>query len=651
MIVLSAKNISKSYGTNIILQDLSFQLNHGDKVGIIGANGAGKTTLLNILTGQSTFDEGDVFIARDVNTGYLKQRDAFDPESTVYGEMLKIFRDLLDIEKEMETLSIEIAEKSQQNAGVADLLDRYDLLMETYKARNGFSFRSEITGVLSSMAFLQADLGKKIRDLSGGEKTRLSLTALLLLKPQLLFLDEPTNHLDIGSLMWLEQYLKSYNGTVMAISHDRFFLDQIAGRIFELEHNRLTEYDGNYSEYVCFKQSRLDEEIKLYERQDQEVKRQEEIIRRFKQHGTEKLAKRARSREKRLNMLERREKPVNSQAEMKLRFQQLYKSGNEVLLAEDVSKGFGGNLLFKDADIHVKSGEHICMVGANGIGKTTLLKILKGELQPDHGWVTLGHNVSIGYYDQEQRLLDYSNTVLQEMNSAFKRYSDTQMRNILGAFLFRGDMVFQDIRSLSGGEKARLSLLKLMLSGANLLLLDEPTNHLDIMSKEVFEKAMEEFPGAALIVSHDRYLLRRIPDRIVELTSAGLVNYLGDYDYYLEKKEQIDSGRGYLNTLGRNAQTEYEGSPPEQRLETASALARQREKASRTEERRKQKELTVIEDEISRLEMELNYIESKMCHPEVLSDYQKLGEYGVKHNSIKMELDCLYKKWMNKQDV
>ena len=651
MIVLSAKNISKSFGTDIILRDLSFQVNHGDKVGIIGVNGAGKTTLMNILTGQTTFDEGDVFTARGISTGYLKQRDAFDPESTVYEEMLKIFQDVLDIEKEMEALSNEIAEKSQQNIEVADLLDRYDLLMETYRARNGFGFRSEIVGVLSSMAFLQADLDKKIHALSGGEKTRLSLTALLLLKPQLLFLDEPTNHLDIGSLMWLEQYLKSYNGTVMIISHDRFFLDQIAGKIFELDHNRLTEYSGNYTEYVSFKQSRLDAETKLYDKLGQEIKRQEEIIRRFKQHGTEKLAKRARSREKRLGMLERREKPEKSQIEMKLRFQQQYKSGNEVLLAEDLSKGFGGVLLFKDAGLHIKSGEHICMVGANGIGKTTLLRIFKGELQPDRGWIKLGHNVSIAYYDQEQRLLDYNNTVLQEMNIAFNRYSDTQMRNILGAFLFRGDMVFQSIRGLSGGEKARLSLLKLMLSGANLLLLDEPTNHLDIISKEVFEKAMEEFPGAALIVSHDRYLLKRIPDRIVELTSEGLVNYLGDYDYYLEKKEQITSGRGYLNTLGKNTQTEYGDPLSDQRIETASAVARQRDKAARTEEKRKQRELTVIESEISRLELELINIESKMCQPDLLSDYELLGKYGLMHSSIKTELDYLYEKWIDRQGI
>ncbi|GHU49358.1 ABC transporter ATP-binding protein [Clostridia bacterium] len=658
MIILSAKNLTKAYGTDVILNGLSFNINKGDRVGIIGANGAGKTTLLNILTGETTFDEGDFFVAQGANQGYLRQSGAFDPERTVHEEMLYIFKELIHMENEMETLSHEIAERSEKLESTDKLLASYDELSEKYRSSNGFGFRSEITGILKCMAFGEADLLKKTRVLSGGEKTRLSLAALLLQKPDLLLLDEPTNHLDIGTLMWLEQYLKSYNGTIVLISHDRYFLDQTVNRIFELENHKLSVFEGNYTTYVEKKSAKISAETELYEKQMEEIKRQEEMIRRFKQHGTEKLAKRAKSREKRLEHFDRPERPEQSFSSIKLRFDQRFKSGNDVLLGEELSKAFGSgdqrHELFRNAHIDIKSGEHICMVGANGIGKTTLLKIFKGDLLPDSGYIRLGHNVLIGYYDQEQELLNYDNNILEEMSDGFRNYSDTQMRSMLGAFLFSGDTVFQKIGTLSGGEKARLSLLKLMLSGANLLLLDEPTNHLDIISKEVFEKALVSFPGAALIISHDRYLLRRIPSRIMELTSDGLLNYLGDYDYYLEKREGMGSGKKYLNDLIRSSvltdRSENGGEPgDEQGDQLTAAEARLLNKAAQTESRRREKELLMLEDRIRELEDEINEIQEKMCEKEVFSDHILLGEYDERLNALKPELEFTYEKWMMKQ--
>jgi ATP-binding cassette subfamily F protein 3 len=480
MIILSAKDITKTYGIETILTDVSFYINKGDRIGIVGANGAGKSTLLNILSGRLPYDKGEIFMSNDIKIGYLRQQDNFNSEKTVYEEMLSIFNEVIEMEKDLAKLSYEISELSKEGKDVERLLHQYDNLLELFGNKNGYGYKSEINGILNSMAFPEDSYDKKISLLSGGERTRLALASLLLKKPDLLLLDEPTNHLDIGTLKWLEQYLKNYSGTIMIISHDRYFLDQMTNRIFEVENHTLFTYQGNYSDYTEKKRLREADELKKYENQQVEIKRQEEMIRRFKQHGTEKLAKRAQSREKRLQHIERLEKPKISHKKMKLDFKQNFQSGNDVIFAEELSKSFGRGeekrQLFSNVSLDIKRGERICIVGPNGIGKTTLLKIIMGYIQPDTGHLKLGHNVAFGYYDQQQSLLRGSNTVLEEVHSAYRLYDETELRGILGRFLFKDDMVFQQVSSLSGGEKARLSLLKIMLSGANLLIMDEPTN-------------------------------------------------------------------------------------------------------------------------------------------------------------------------------
>ncbi|MDD4200177.1 MAG: ABC-F type ribosomal protection protein, partial [Eubacteriales bacterium] len=535
MIVISAKNLTKEYdGSNVILDGISFHINKGDRVGIIGINGAGKTTLLKILAGQLECDDGEYFISKDLRTGFLQQDAGLDSERTLIEEVNKVFEHFPEMEEEMSSL----LETSHDGTDL-ESLHRYEHIRDRYERMGGYRYQSEIRGVLSSMAFDESMYNKKISTLSGGEKTRLALAILLLEKPDILMLDEPTNHLDIGTLKWLEQYLKSYNGTMILVSHDRYFLNETVTRIFEIENRHLNIYEGNYSFYAAERKNRREAEMRRYEKQQKEVERQEEMIRRFKQRGTEKLAKRAASREKRLAAMDLMERPDGEHGKLKLNFQQNFQSGKDVILAEDLSKSFGYGInrveLFRGVNLDIKRGERVCIVGDNGIGKTTLIKMLMGNLVAVTGRIKVGHNVQFGYYDQGQHLLNDDNTVIQELQNAYHLYSEGELRNILGRFLFRGEDAFKEVRALSGGERARLSLLKLMMSGANTLILDEPTNHLDIESKEIFEEALMDFPGTCIIVSHDRYFLNRIPTRIMELTSEGLVNYLGRYDYYVEK--------------------------------------------------------------------------------------------------------------------
>lgn len=651
MIILSATNIMKVYGVDVILKDVSFHVNQGDRIGIVGNNGAGKTTLLNILCGEMPYDDGNVFISANTSIGYLKQSQNFDSDKTLIEEVSAIFSHIADMEKEMAELSHEISDKSSKEENVDKLLQRYDEIMEAYNRCNGYSYKSEINGILNSMAFTEDFYHKKISMLSGGEKTRLALACLLLKKPDILFLDEPTNHLDIGTLKWLEQYLKSYSGTIILISHDRYFLDQTVNRIFEVENHKLYTYQGGYSEYAEKKRQRREEELRKYEGQQKEIARQEEIIRRFKQHGTEKLAKRAQSREKRLAQIELVEKPEALVGKMKIHFKQQFKSGNDVALGEGLQKGFGYGMqrkeLFKNVDFDIKRGERICIVGANGVGKTTLLKILMNELEPDGGRLKIGHNVQFGYYDQEQQNLNPSNTVFDEMKDSYRLYTDTEMRSMLGRFLFKNESAFLNVGTLSGGEKARLSLLKLMLSGSNVLILDEPTNHLDITSKEVFEDALLEFPGTVIVVSHDRYFLNKVPTRIMELDTDGMTAYLGSYDYYMEKKQEIVSGKKYLNELSSVQSLKDEEVSEESEFKNLSSSEQRRiNKELEAKARRKEREQKKLEEEIATLEKEIADLEKEMCKEEVFSNHILLAEYHDKSETCKARLSETYDNWL-----
>lgn len=648
MIAISVSNLSKSYGTDVILKGINFHLNEGDRVGLVGRNGAGKTTLLNMLLGELDPDEGQVFISKNLNVGYLKQRENFLMEGTVLGEAEKIFDHLKKIEKEIEDLANAIT----KNSGDMNLIHRMDELQEEYGRKGGYTYKSEVIGILNSMAFTEEYYDKKISTLSGGERTRLALAMLLLSKPDILVLDEPTNHLDIGTLSWLEQYINQYRGTVIIVSHDRYFLDQTVNKIFEIENHKLTTYNGNYSTFLREKAKNREIYEKAYINQQKEIARQEEMIRIMKEHNTEHLVKRAQSREKRLDMIERLDKPEALEGKIKIDFVQDFQSGSDVIFAEDLAKSFGvlenKKKLFENVNLDIKRGEKICIVGANGIGKTTLLKILLEDISPDKGRVKLGHNVKLGYYDQGQMLLNPNNTVLEEMKDEYHLYSDTKMRGILGRFLFKGDDVFLKIRDISGGEKARLSLLKMMLSGANTLILDEPTNHMDIESKEVFEEALREFPGTAIIVTHDRYFLKKIPNRILELTPDGMVEYLGKYDYYLEKKNSIKSAKQYMEEMRNDKDSSQKGDAKlrDEFNNLSSEEKRALNKKLEAEARRIKRAKEKLEIEMEEIEEKIEALQTEMMGEETKNDYELLGKLGTEIEKLKFTQDDLMTEWL-----
>lgn len=643
MIVLSASNLTKVYGTDVIIEGADFHVNEGDRIGLVGRNGAGKTTLLSMITGELSPDGGHVFMPSDLKIGYLKQRDNFKSDNTLIEEINSIFLPLKDLEDRIKLTADSVAENPHDEK----LLNKLDCLHQEYDRRGGYTYKSEIVGILNSMAFGEEFYHKKINTLSGGERTRLALAALLLEKPALLILDEPTNHLDIGTLKWLEQYLSSYKGSIIIVSHDRYFLDQSVNRIFEIEHHKLRAYEGNYSSFSEKKRQLREAELRAYNNQQREISRQEEMIRRMKERGTEKLAKRAQSREKRLKNIERVDAPFSTEGKIKITFAQDFQSGNDVFMTEGISKSFGfgreKRTLFENVHMDIKRGEKVCIVGSNGAGKTTLLRILLKELEPERGRVKIGHNVTFGYYDQGQQLLNSSNTVLEEMKDTYKSYTDTQMRSVLGRFLFKNDDVFLKVGDLSGGEKARLSLLKLMLGGANTLLLDEPTNHMDIESKEVFEEALAEFPGTAVIVSHDRYFLQRIPDRILELNSDGITEFLGKYDYYVEKKSQVSSGRKYLSNMADNScqgnnkeENHWQQLSPEERRRLNKKIEAQQRKAAR--------EKQLLEEKMTSLEENIKEIEEQMCAEENMLDYELLARLGEQLETAKKDYEDTFEQ-------
>ena len=641
MVVISGKDISKAYGTDIITEDVCFGVEKGDRIGIVGANGTGKSTLMGIIAGEKEPTSGELYIRRDMSLAYLKQNNNFLGNGSVIEEASKSFSHMYDMEERIKELEVLISDHESESFD-KDLTE-YTELMEEYEQKGGYSYKSELASTLKAMGFGESDFQKTTDMLSGGERTRLALSCILLKKPDILMLDEPTNHLDLTMLDWLESYLSSYKGTLLVVSHDRYFLDRTVTRIFDMNEGTLDAYNGNYTEFLTKKAERMEILMREYEKQQAEIAKQEEIIRRFKQHGTEHLTKRAKSREKRLAMMELIDKPKIRQSKMKLSFEADFKSGGEVLTAEGLCKSYGDRTLFRNADMLIRNGERICIIGDNGIGKTTLLKILLGIEKPDEGYLKIGYNVEFGYYDQGQLLLDENETVLGEMKNAYHLYTDTEMRSLLGRFLFIGDDVFKQVRDLSGGEKAKLSLLKLMLSGANTLVLDEPTNHLDIESREIVEEALSEFAGTLIIVSHDRYLLGKLPDRILELTPGGIKEYRGKFDYYLEK-----SGRS-VKSINENAQT---ASETEKTLEIVreSELSRQEKKKKEADERRRGRQREALEERIHELENLLAEMQDEIAKPEYASDHVLMAQKAEEMAAQEAEIAALYDEWMELED-
>lgn len=679
MIVLGCKNICKSYGIDIILNNITFNLNRGDRVGIVGTNGAGKSTLLNILAGEYAYDSGELFVPKDVHVEMLKQSAEYDDEMTVWEVALENISHILDIERKIDENNAKlenICEKCAQQ-DVGKILEENESLMEKFTQMRGFSARNEAKAILRAMGFGEDILNKKTKVLSGGERTRLALGCILMKKPDVLLLDEPTNHLDIEAIQWLEEYLKAYQGSFMVVSHDRYFLNKVVTKTMEIENKKIEIYNGSYEFYAEEKKKRLAIKLKNYEMHKRETLRQEEMIRRFKQRGTEKLARRAASREKKLEKIHDVEKVTPEKKRMALKLKQNFKSGKDVVEAKELCKSFGYGKsrvdLFQNVDLDVRRGEKICIVGANGIGKSTFLKILKGDRQQSSGYFKLGHNVEVGYYDQTQEDLNEDRTVLEEIHDTYRLYSSGEIRGFLGMFMFKDDVINLPVRALSGGEKSRLSLLKLMLQGANLLLLDEPTNHLDIPSKEVFEDAILNFTGTAIIVSHDRYLLSKIPDKIVELTNNGCRIYLGKYDFYMEKKaaeEQryvtdanlknrvptdVDSGGVFCGDErdGLNGGNRRSGEIlPKEQEDAANRreLSSKEERILKKEEEAKQKKVkrlkNALEEEITNLEGELAKMSQKFSDENISKDRKKLEELSKKYSEIEQTLEDRYAEWM-----
>lgn len=633
MIALSVNQVSKAFGITSILENINFTVSQGDKIGLIGRNGAGKTTLFKIIKGEYTPDNGSIFMAKGSEIGYLEQIPAAIEGTTLYDYCLEIFRPLLDMEEQLRELEHKIADYGKQGSEPPkSLLDQYAHLLESFSRQNGYGFRSEVRGVLKGLGFSEGEFERSITGLSGGQKSRLGIGRLLLKKPEILLLDEPTNHLDIDACAWLEGFLKGYEGTLIIISHDRYFLDQIVTKIFEVENRQLTTYTGNYTDYTRQKEVIFETALKTYEQQQKEIEKQEEIIRRFKGHGTEKLVKRAKSREKMLDKMEVVDRPIQYTKRAKIRLSTRIKSGEDVLFAEDLSKSYGDKHLFSHLNMSVYRGDRIGLIGPNGIGKTTLFNMLLGREPYQAGTIRIGHQVELGMYDQEQSNLTLANNLVEEISDEDPSLNVTEIRGLLGGFLFHGDDVFKKINQLSGGEKGRISLLKLMMSEANLLLLDEPTNHLDIESKEALEEALSSYDGTIIAISHDRYFLNKICTKILDLSPEGATEYLGNYDYYREKV-----------TLG--SQAEMLASEGPAKTKTQLKDDRRKEKEKQQVEKQKKQGLNSLEKRIETLETEVADIEAMMCEEAVYSDTNLMRELGEQMNHLKETLEDCYSEW------
>ena len=633
MIVLSCNNLNKSFGIDTVLENISFTVNEGDKVGIIGVNGTGKTTLFKVLSGIYGYDSGEIYLGKGVEIGYLEQNTNFQSDKTIYEEVLEVFSDLMDMEKYIRNLEIKISEESSnpQSKELDKLMNEYSHKLELFSELNGYGYKSEVKGILKGLGFSDEDMQTPINILSGGEKTRVLLSKLLLKNPSLLLLDEPTNHLDSDAIEWLEVFLKQYKGTVIIISHDRYFLDQVVNRVFEIHNKRLKTYNGNYSKFIELSKVEKELEVKKYEDQQKEIKKQEESIERLKAYGREKHLKRARSKEKMLDKVDVLDKPDVFRKKASIQFNPAVSSGNDVLEVKDLSMGYGERILFKDINFNIYRGEKVALIGANGIGKSTLFKIIMNEIVPLTGNTKLGTNVHVDYFHQEQKTLNLDNTIIDEIWNDHPNLNQTTLRNMLGSFLFEDEEVFKKISTLSGGERARVAILKLILSNSNFLLLDEPTNHLDIDSKEVLEEALLNYTGTLFTISHDRYFLNTVVDKILVLDSEGITEYLGNYNYYMEKKKQALE----MNTV----------ETVEEKTKTQLKDEKRKEREQREIEKKARVRRQSIEKEIEEIEAKIEELDLLMCQEDVYSNPEKSKEVSQNKSNLEENLNNLYEEW------
>ena len=628
--ILSCNNISKSFGTDVIIKSCSFNIEDHEKAAIVGINGAGKSTLLKIITGIEPADTGLVTLAKDKTLGYLSQQQNLNSDNTIYDELLSVKQYILDMEAQLR--SIENQMKSADDTALETLMKKYSDLNHEFELNNGYAYKSEITGVLKGLGFAEEDFTLNVNTLSGGQKTRVALGRLLLSKPDIILLDEPTNHLDMESISWLENYLLNYSGAVLIVAHDRYFLDKIVSKIIELDNGNATVFSGNYTDYASKKAILRNMQLKEYLNQQREIKHQEEVITKLKQFNREKSIKRAESREKMLNKMEFVDKPeiLNDKIDIKLEPNVI--SGNDVLTVDNLTKGFDGTVLFDNICFQIKRGERVALIGSNGTGKTTILKLINGIIPADSGSIYLGAKVNIGYYDQEHHVLDPDKTIFDEIRDAYPDLNNTQIRNTLAAFLFTNEDVFKYIKDLSGGERGRVSLAKLMLSNANFLILDEPTNHLDITSKEILENALNSYTGTVLFVSHDRYFINSTATRIIELANKTVVNYIGNYDYYLEKKD-ILGAKPITNNISKSSSS------------AISKLNWQEEKVKQAQQKKIKNEIKRTEERMALIEAEIEELDNMYAAPAISSDTAKLMEIHTRKEALSKELDELYDKW------
>lgn len=628
--ILSCNNISKSFGTDVIIKSCSFNIEDHEKAAIVGINGAGKSTLLKIITGIEPADTGLVTLAKDKTLGYLSQQQNLNSDNTIYDELLSVKHYILDMEAQLRRIENQM--KSADDEALETLMKKYSDLNHEFELNNGYAYKSEITGVLKGLGFAEEDFTLNVNTLSGGQKTRVALGRLLLSKPDIILLDEPTNHLDMESISWLENYLLNYSGAVLIVAHDRYFLDKIVSKIIELDNGNATVFSGNYTDYASKKAILRNMQLKEYLNQQREIKHQEEVITKLKQFNREKSIKRAESREKMLNKMEFVDKPEILNDKMDIKLEPNVISGNDVLTVDNLTKGFDGTVLFDNICFQIKRGERVALIGSNGTGKTTILKLINGIIPADSGSIYLGAKVNIGYYDQEHHVLDPDKTIFDEIRDAYPDLNNTQIRNTLAAFLFTNEDVFKYIKDLSGGERGRVSLAKLMLSNANFLILDEPTNHLDITSKEILENALNSYTGTVLFVSHDRYFINSTATRIIELANKTVVNYIGNYDYYLEKKD-ILGAKPITNNTSKSSSS------------AISKLNWQEEKVKQAQQKKIKNEIKRTEERMALIEAEIEELDNMYANPAISSDTAKLMEIHTRKEALSKELDELYDKW------